>query len=95
MELYSKLTDLLENILHKDGIAIYYEEVLSLKNADCYLSNLLSKIEWKNDEEIIFGNQITTKRKVTWYADELFKYTYSNHTKLALPWVEELLELKK
>ncbi len=85
MDFFSKLTDLPENILHKDGIAIYYEEVLSLKKADCYLSNLLSKIEWKYDEAIIFGNQITTKRKVTWYADEPFKYTHSNHTKLALP----------
>jgi len=95
MDLFSKLVDEPENILHKEGVANYYEEVLSLKLADNYLSSLLSKIEWKNDEAVIFGKRIITKRKVAWYADKPFKYTYSNNTKLALPWIEELLELKE
>ncbi len=95
MDLFSKLNDQPENILYKDGVAIYYDEVLSLKLADSYLSSLLSKVEWKNDEAVIFGKKIITKRKVAWYADKPFKYTYSNNTKLALPWIEELLELKE
>jgi len=95
MDLFSKLNDQPENILYKDGVAIYYGEVLSLKLADSYLSSLLSKVEWKNDEAVIFGKKIITKRKVAWYADKPFKYTYSNNTKLALPWIEELLELKE
>lgn len=95
MDLFSKLYDQPENILYKDGVAIYYDEVLSLKLADSYLSSLLSKVEWKNDEAVIFGKKIITKRKVAWYADKPFKYTYSNNTKLALPWIEELLELKE
>lgn len=95
MDLFSELIDQSENILHKDGVANYYQEVLSLKLADRYLSSLLNKIEWKNDEAVIFGKRIITKRKVAWYADKPFKYTYSNNTKLALPWIEELLELKE
>jgi len=95
MDLLRKLIDQPENILHKDGVVNYYEEVLSLKLADSYLSSLLSKIEWKNDEAVIFGKRIITKRKVAWYADKPFKYAYSNNTKLALPWVDELLELKE
>ena len=63
--------------------------------ADAYLKSLLSKVNWKNDEAVIFGKKIITKRKVAWYADKPFKYTYSNNTKLALPWFEELLELKE
>src|SRR5690606_35552282 len=43
---------------------------------------------------IIFGKEIITKRKVAWYGDKPFEYTYSNTTKLALPWTKELLELK-
>ena len=95
MDLFSKLIDEPENILRKDGVANYYEEVLSLKLANSYFSSLLSKIEWKNDEAIIFGKRIITKREVAWYANKPYKYTYSNHTKMALPWIEELLELKE
>lgn len=39
--------------------------------------------------------KIITKRKVAWYGDEQFSYTYSNSTKVALPWTSELLTLKK
>ena len=38
---------------------------------------------------------IITKRKVAWYGDKPFKYTYSKTTKSALPWTKELLELKE
>ena len=37
---------------------------------------------------------IITKRKVSWYGDQGFLYTYSNTTKQALPWTNELLEIK-
>ncbi|MCZ2084864.1 MAG: alpha-ketoglutarate-dependent dioxygenase AlkB, partial [Flavobacteriales bacterium] len=55
----------------------------------------LETIEWKNDEAIIFGKKILTKRKVAWYGEEEFEYTYSKTTKKALPWTNKLLELKK
>ncbi|HWZ22942.1 MAG TPA: alpha-ketoglutarate-dependent dioxygenase AlkB, partial [Cytophagaceae bacterium] len=60
-----------------------------------YLEKLLSKIEWKNDEAIIYGRHIITKRKAAWYGDRNYSYTYSNTTKQALAWTTELLELKK
>lgn len=37
---------------------------------------------------------ITTKRKIAWYADHPFSYTYSRITRQALPWTDELLTLK-
>src|SRR5690606_41865679 len=64
------------------------------KEADYYFEKLLHQIKWKNDKAIIFGKEIITKRKVAWYGDKPFEYTYSNTTKLALPWTKELLELK-
>ena len=42
----------------------------------------------------MYGKTIITKRKVAWYGDHSFDYTYSNTTKQALPWTKELLELK-
>lgn len=38
---------------------------------------------------------IVPKRKVAWYGDKSFDYTYSKTTKSALAWTKELLELKE
>lgn len=94
MDLFSKETDEKINLLPRDGTVNYYGKLMSLKEADYYLDCLLNKIEWKNDEAIMFGKRIITKRKVAWHGEKPFKYTYSKTTKLALPWTKELLELK-
>ncbi|MDH4473187.1 MAG: alpha-ketoglutarate-dependent dioxygenase AlkB [Fluviicola sp.] len=85
----------LENILPKDGTALYFGVIMTVEQANHYLKRLLNTIEWKNDEAIIFGKHIITKRKVAWYGDENYSYTYSNTTKTALPWTKELIQLKK
>ncbi len=82
------------NLLNKDGMVNYYRQVVGEKDAEFYMNELLQNIQWKNDEAIIFGKHIITKRKVAWYADEQFSYTYSNTTKQALPWTGALLKLK-
>ena len=94
MDLFSPGSDVNINLLPGDGIVNYYGKVFSRQEANHYLENLLTAIEWKNDEAIIFGKRIVTKRKVAWYGDQDFEYTYSNTTKQALPWTKELIELK-
>lgn len=94
MDLFSKETDEKRNLLPKDGTVNYYGRLMSLTEADYYLDCLLKTIQWKNDEAVMFGKRIITKRKVAWYGENSFEYTYSNITKLALPWTKELLELK-
>lgn len=94
MDLFSDGLDGSENLLPKDGTVNYYGKLLSFQQAHHYFEVLLNTIEWKNDEAIIFGKRIVTKRKVAWYGDKSFDYTYSNTTKSALPWTKELLELK-
>lgn len=82
------------NILPKDGIVNYYGKVIPLADANSYFQKLMNVIEWKSDEAIIFGKHIFTNRKVAWYADHEFDYTYSKITKKALIWTPELKELK-
>jgi len=94
MDLFNTLPDKNKNYLPKDGTVNYYGKVLNQKDADYYLKTLLDSIEWRNDEAIIYGKRIITKRKVAWYGDKQYEYTYSNTTKFALPWTKELLELK-
>jgi len=82
-------------IINHDGIVNYYGKVIAEDDADAYLKTLLETIEWKNDEAIIFGRHIITKRKVAWYGDDGYSYKYSGTTKQALSWTPQLLELKK
>ena len=83
------------NVLPYDGIAEYYGVIFDKIEANKYLTKLLKTIEWKNDEVIIFGKHIVTKRKVAWYGDTGFNYSYSNTEKQALEWTEELIVLKR
>lgn len=92
MDLFN--TEATPNILPFDGEVIYYGTVLNLSKCQFYFDALLKTIDWKPDEAVIFGKRIYTKRKVAWYAASSFEYTYSNSTKISLPWTKELLELK-
>ena len=94
MKLFEDIIEKTKNWLPADGTVNYYGKLLNKNEADFYLNKLLETIEWRNDEAIIFGKKIITKRKVAWYGEKPFEYTYSNITKYALPWTKELLELK-
>jgi alkylated DNA repair dioxygenase AlkB len=94
MDLFSDSVDSTNNLLPKDGIVNYYGKLFSPQEANHYFDNLLTHIEWKNDEAFILGKLIITKRKAAWYGDNAFEYSYSNRTKIALPWTKELLALK-
>ena len=95
MDLFNNEIDSLTNLLPQDGIVNYYKNLLTLNEANSYFDCLLKTIEWKNDQALIYGKLIITKRKVAWYGDTDFEYTYSKTTKRALPWTTELIELKK
>ncbi|WLD23759.1 alpha-ketoglutarate-dependent dioxygenase AlkB [Flavobacterium dauae] len=94
MDLFENSIDKTKNWLPKDGMVNYHGKLFERQRADHYFECLLNTIEWRNDEAIIFGKKIITKRKVAWYGDKPFEYTYSNTSKYALPWTEELLTLK-
>ena len=93
MDLFN--TEITDNRLPFDGEVYYYGSIMSIKKAQDYYEKLLQYINWENDKAIIFGKLIITKRKVAWYGDKPFDYTYSKTTKSALPWNKELLELKE
>ena len=94
MELFDFPSDPSVNLLPGEGIVNYYGKLMSASEANEMAQALLDRIEWRNDEAVIYGKRIITKRKVAWYGEEAFSYTYSNTTKTALPWTPELLFLK-
>lgn len=83
------------NILPYDGETLYYGHVLGIDDAGRYFDLLLNTIAWQHDEAVIYGKHYITKRKVAWYGDQNYNYTYSNTTKQALPWTTGLIELKQ
>lgn len=95
MELFENWPERERNLLPKDGTVHYYGKVFTSAEADLFYTHLLNEIPWKADEAVIFGKLIETRRKVAWYGDLGFEYTYSGRTKKALKWTPELLELKK
>ena len=95
MELFENLNNPNFNLLAQDGTVNYYGKIFNQDQISFFYERLLESISWKNDEAIIFGKKIITKRKVAWYGEENFSYTYSKTTKQALPWTKELLELKE
>ncbi|SDD76333.1 alpha-ketoglutarate-dependent dioxygenase AlkB family protein [Pedobacter soli] len=94
MDLFSTELNVNQNLLPYGGTVNYYGKLFGRQEADHYFEVLMNTIEWKNDEAFIMGKHIITKRKVAWYGNEAYSYTYSNRSKLALPWTPELLELK-
>jgi alkylated DNA repair dioxygenase AlkB len=84
-----------ENLLPKDGIAIYHGVIFGEKEATQISKELLDTIPWKQDEVVMFGKKIMTKRKVAWYADAGITYTYAGVKKSGLQWTEPLLKIKQ
>ncbi len=95
MKLFELEPDSKINLLPQDGTVNYYGSLFDSQEAHLFYSKLLENIAWKNDEAIIFGKKIITKRKVAWYGDKPYSYTYSKTTKSALPWTTELQILKQ
>lgn len=93
MDLFSNPSET-ENLLPYDGEVLLCGTVLEQEQANRYLNLLLNEVPWRNDEAVIYGRNIVTNRKVAWYGDNAFSYTYSNTTRHALPWTPVLLELK-
>jgi len=94
MNLFEQMDHKPQNLLPQDGTVLYCGPIMLFAEASLYFDILMHEIEWQNDEAIIFGKKIITKRKVAWYADEAFSYTYSQTTKMAMPWIPALLKLR-
>ena len=83
-----------QNLLHQDGIALYYEKAIPEDQIKQLFDELINNISWENERVVMFGKEIITKRKVAFYSDSSIAYTYSSRTKIGLPWNETLITLK-
>lgn len=93
MDLFN--TNSIQNMLPFDGEVLNYGLILTRNECSQYLNTFLAASFWEPDELIIFGKHIVTNRKVAWFGDVDYKYSYSSSVKQALPWTSELITLKK
>ncbi|MBB6370896.1 alpha-ketoglutarate-dependent dioxygenase AlkB family protein [Chryseobacterium shigense] len=93
--LFEEISEYPLNVLPHDGTVHYYGKVFNREKSRHFYDYLFHQIPWENDEAMIFGKLILTKRKVAWFGEKAFEYTYSKRTKLAKFWTPELLELKQ
>jgi alkylated DNA repair dioxygenase AlkB len=83
------------NIINHDGVALYYAQIIPAEQISNYYFELFNKISWEQEIVMMFGKEITPKRKVAFYSDPLISYTYSGKIKIGLTWSKELLALKE
>lgn len=95
MKLFDAPSDSEKNILPFEGSVFYYGKIFNELEANEFYKSLSEEILWAPDEIKLFGKTITTKRKVAWYGDKPYVYTYSKTTKKALIWNNILSQLKE
>lgn len=94
-DLFSQIESKPLSLLPYDGDVTYCGHLIPPEQSRIYFNRLLNEVDWQYDQAIIFGKHIITKRKVAWYAEHAFQYTYSKTTKTAKLWTPLLLELKQ
>ena len=83
-----------DNYLTRDGEVYYHDNFMDAEDARHFAECLTEEIPWEHDVNIMFGKRIVTKRQVAWYGDEPYDYNYAGSKKVALPWTNNLLQLK-
>ena len=83
-----------QNLLPIDGSAQYYPEFISEEVSLSLIDQLKKSLRWDADQLIMFGNLVTTRRKVAWVGDPECTYTYSGVKRNPQAWTPELLSMK-
>lgn len=83
-----------QNLLPYDGIVNYHGQIFTASEIEDFFNLLSTGIHWEHDEVMMFGKKIITKRKVAWYGEKPFDYTYSHVKKTALYWNDTLKAIK-
>ena len=82
------------NLINKDGVVHYFGPIMNAEQIEYYFQELFQKVEWAQEKLLMYGKEITTKRKVAFYAEDSIAYTYSNSTKVGLPFTPLLNDIR-
>jgi len=88
-------TSLQSDLLPKDGQAQYLPELFDEGQCIDLFHALKVSLQWQPEQVLMFGQKISTRRKVAWVADDGCSYTYSGIQKIPQSWTPELLFIKR
>jgi alkylated DNA repair dioxygenase AlkB len=83
------------NLLPRDGLAYYYQDIFEGAISDQLFQVLLNSLNWQPDELFMFGKKVIMQRKVAWVANSGASYSYSGVKKQPQIWTPEILVIKK
>jgi alkylated DNA repair dioxygenase AlkB len=84
-----------ENLLPVDGEVYLFPELFDPAASNELFELLTQNIQWKQEPVKIMGQVIMQPRLTAWYGDEGMAYSYTGITMHPLPWISELLIIKK
>jgi alkylated DNA repair dioxygenase AlkB len=77
-----------------DGQLCYWACAFDQQESDRLLLELRQRIEWQQEEILIFGRRTLVPRLVAWYGDPVASYTYSGTRHEPRPWTITLLGIR-
>ncbi len=78
-----------------DGDLAYVPGFFSARVGDRLFGDLSGAVRWKQPRITLFGKQVCSPRLAAWYGDRDAVYRYSGIVNQPLPWLPELLEIRR
>ncbi len=80
------------NLLPEDGEVYLIEEALPLTDADQAFTELVDRVDWRQEQASLFGRKIPLPRLTAWYGEHGYSYSGIDHE--PAPFTSPLLALK-
>ena len=84
-----------EAVVLQNGEYIYFSSFIDSIVANKLLDDFKSKIIWKQESMNMYGKQVLFPRLTAWYGASDKAYSFSGIKLNPLPWIDELIEIKK
>lgn len=83
------------SVLIENGEFIFIPDFFNKVESDILFQLLREKIFWKQESINIYGKRIEFPRLTAWYGNDDKPYSFSGITLEPIPWIDEILEIKK
>lgn len=79
--------------LPKEPDLSFHTDIFTSEQAQDFMNRLLDELEFKSESYTFNGQEILTKRKVSYHSEH--QYNYANQSYSGKPWTPTLLEMKE
>ena len=83
------------SVLVENGEFLFIPDFFNKVESDNLFQLLREKIFWKQESINIYGKRIEFPRLTAWYGNDDKPYSFSGITLEPIPWIDEILEIKK